>query len=86
MEKIFYQTSDLNIATTLLTSGCDIHGINTMDPNRIVFYFDVDKFPDIKNLVENYWAGNLRVDPKEFVSYRRELLTRIHESKRQMEV
>lgn len=85
MEKIFYQTTDINVAATLLTLGKDVAGINPMNPNRVVFYFDIEKFPNIQDLVERYWSNKLLVNPKDLVSNRRELLTRVHESKRQLE-
>lgn len=83
--KDFYSTSDLNIATTLLCLGYDVSGINPVDSKRVVFYFDVEKFPDVAKTARSYWDGGLRIDPREFVNNRRELLTRIRESQREFE-
>lgn len=85
MEKVFYQTTDINIAAVLLTLGKDVAGINPMDPNRVIFYFDSGRYPKLQILINDYWANRLLVSPKDFISNRRELLTRVHESKRQME-
>jgi len=85
MEKVFYQTTDINIAATLLTLGKDVAGINPIDPNKVLFYFDLEKFPELSKLINKYWANTLLVNPKDLVANRRELLTRVHESKRQME-
>jgi len=85
MEKLIYETADLNIATALLTLGKRIVGINPINPNRVVFYFDVEVQPEIPRLVENYWSNKLLVNPKDFVTNRRDLLSQVHESKRQME-
>lgn len=79
MEKTFYQTSDINLASALLTVGFSISGINPINPSRVVFFFDESEEPELQTTIDNYWRGNLRVDPKYFMNCRRDLLTRIKE-------
>jgi len=83
MEKEIYQTSDINIAATLLSLGVDILGINPADPSRVLFYFD-ESNGRVANFVNSYWQGDLRVDPKSLINCRRDLLSRVKESERNL--
>lgn len=80
MEREIYQTSDIGLAATLLTIGCDVKGINPTDPRRIIFIFDVD----VAEKAEDYWNGNLLVNPKEVFNNRSDLLSRVKEAQRSL--
>lgn len=87
MEKEFYTTSDLNLAATLLELGYDIEGIDPRDPDRVLFYFDPEKVPESKKDVVSvaakaYWNGAIKVDPRDFMNRRKELVSRVKESQR----
>lgn len=84
MDKLFYITSDINIAATLNTLGYDVEGINPNNPDRVAFYFDMDKYPTIEDVVKDYRNGSISVNPRDLFNNRRELLNRVHESKRQL--
>jgi hypothetical protein len=86
MEKLFYQTSDINLAATLLSIGFDIDGINPSNPRRVTFFFDLEKYPDIESVILDYVSNKLLVNPKEFISNRRELLSKVKESQRRAEI
>jgi hypothetical protein len=79
MEKAFYQTSDINLASALLSVGFGVKGINNINPSRVVFFFDEEEQPGIESAIDSYWQGGLKVDPKFFMNCRRDLLTRIKE-------
>ena len=70
------KTSDFILASTLLTLGYDIIGIDKTNPKRVVFYYK--KTSDLEVDVQEYWAGKVRVDPKAFVYSQREIRGRIH--------
>ena len=70
------KTSDFILASTLLTLGHDIIGIDKTNPKRVVFYYR--KTSDLEVAVEDYWAGKVKVDPKSFVYSQREIRGRIH--------
>lgn len=75
--KKFIQVSDINLASTLLCLDYSVLGINDYDPNRVYFYFEDS--PKVQNSIKDYWGNKLNVNPKEFSSYRKELLSRIHQ-------
>jgi hypothetical protein len=79
MEKTFYQTSDINLASALLSVGFGVKGINSLNPTRVIFFFDEEEQPGLESAIDDYWRGSLKVDPKYFMNCRRDLLTRIKE-------
>lgn len=84
MEKKVYQTSDINIAATLLSLNLDVIGIDPSNPDRVVFYFDENSDNGVAALVSKYWRGDLSVEPKSFMNCRRDLISRIKEAERNM--
>lgn len=72
------ETTDLTLASTLLTLGFDIMGINNQNPKRVVFYFK--KTDALDGVIEAYWRKDIKVNPLELSKSRGEVLTRIHES------
>jgi len=71
------KTSDINLAAALLCLGYDVKGIDNRNPSRVYFFFF--ESPELAAAIDDYWRGDLRVDPKELANSRRELLTRIRE-------
>lgn len=80
----FYSVSDINLAATLLTLGYDIRGINPVEEKRCVFFFDMEQYPDIEKVANDYWNNNIKVNPKDWINNRRELFGRINEAHRQL--
>lgn len=78
--KELLKISDLNMASAMLCAGFNIIGIDDTNPSRLYFYFD--RNPDTEGAVKRYWGGNLMVDAKALGSYRREILTMIHQGDR----
>jgi hypothetical protein len=81
-EKVFYQTSDINLAATLVTIGFTIETINPMNPNRVMLYFDDTE--ELRKAVENYWNDKLTVVPREFINNRRDLMSRVKQGEREL--
>ena len=78
MEKKVYQTSDINLAATLLTLGFDVIGVNPTDPRRVYFILD-DSSSNIEAVVQDFWADRIQASPKQLFNNRRDLLTRVRE-------
>lgn len=77
-EKTFLKTSDINLAAALLCCNHDVSGIDPVDPGRVIFFFDKDD--SLSKDVDAYWGNTLRVSPKDYMYYRKELLTRINKT------
>jgi len=87
-EKILYRTPSLDLATTLLYLGNDVVGIDVLSNKKQSFFL----FSNSNNLdlyVSDYWNGKLsskfRIEPKDFLNSRKELLERLKESMRKRE-
>ena len=76
MEKEFYKTSDIDLASTLLASGFPIDGIYAR-PNteKMEFYFE--KSDLLAQTINDYWGRKLRVEPLELLGARKEILSRL---------
>lgn len=60
-EERFFETSDINIAATILAFGIPLVGINRLDPHHCLFEFESTK--QIHEIAYNYWARKLTIDP-----------------------
>ena len=81
-EKKFIKTPDIDLASTLYTLGFSIAGINpTGIGEQMDFY--LDESPEIRKMIADYWGGLLRVEPRELLLNRREIISRM--KKRQYE-
>ena len=74
-EKELYQTSDLALATSL-SMFFPIEGINRENPRKATFLFK--RTNETEQLVENYWKGQLRVDPQLFFAQVRSVKARLY--------
>lgn len=62
----FYKTSDMVLATTLLTLGFPIEDMeNSSQDSRRVFFLFKDT-PELKTTINDYWSRKLLVQPKDF--------------------
>lgn len=78
MEKSFYYTTDLEVATALHSVGYSVH-MNVNDPKRVTFYFDKSEIPNtnLDALVQSFWDGSLHGSYRDFVTNRKLLLSRV---------
>lgn len=72
-----YSTKDIYIASTLIVLG---HQRYDLIKNGRIFYFEFDDDGKIPEEVDEYWAGNLLVDPKALFTAFKELKTRMYEN------
>ena len=75
-----FSTKDIYLAATLLTIGYSYYTLKKEDR---IFYFIFDN-PDgkIELQVDEYWAGNILVDPKALFNSFRELKGRMYGNKK----
>jgi len=62
MQKQIYETSDFGVCVVLYTLGFKLTSIDRSNPNRLVFEFEIE--PDLTKVVESYFRGELRLDPR----------------------
>lgn len=71
-----YSTKDIYIASTLIALG---HQRYDLIKNGRIFYFEFDdENGEIPLEVDEYWAGNLLLDPKSIFTAWKELKTRMY--------
>jgi len=70
------KTSDFTLASTLYCLGVDVHGIDKLNPKRVIFYFK--SADSTKKLIEDYFNNRIRINPLEFDRAQREIRAQIH--------
>jgi hypothetical protein len=76
-ENDFYRTSDLALATTL-SLFYPIEAIDKQNPRKAYFVFKREEGLD--ELIEKYWKGELRIEPKTFFNQLRVIKARLYGS------
>jgi hypothetical protein len=77
MDLPLIKTADINLAASLLCFGFNVDGIDNHNLQKVYFLFR--RTEQIENIIDLYWRGDLKVNPKEFANARREIMARIHE-------
>lgn len=75
-EKVFYKTSNLNLATTLYTLGFPIDGIYKTESPIMEFYFA--QTPTLEKTIDDYWNRKLKVEPNTLLTNRKEILEKLN--------
>ena len=76
MEKKFIKTSDIDLASTLYTIGFPIVGIHpTGAGEQMDFYLEENE--EIREAIADYWSAKLKVEPRNLILNRREILSRV---------
>ena len=57
-------TADLSLASSLLTLGYEIQNLDKTNPHKAQFIFQ--RSPGLDSDIQNYWNGNLRINPRLF--------------------
>ena len=70
------KTSDFLLASTLLTKGFDILGIDKSNPRRVHFIFR--KTSDLEVTLKDYWIKKVTVVPQDFQAAEHEIKAKIH--------
>jgi hypothetical protein len=76
-ERDFYSTSDLALATTI-SLFYPIEAIDKENPRKAYFVFKREEGLD--ELIEKYWKGELRIEPKTFFNQLRVIKARLYGS------
>lgn len=71
----YYSSSDLAMVTTL-SLWYPIETIEKSDPHKAVFLFK--KHQNLDKLVEEFWRGEVRVEPKTFFSQLKVIKSRLY--------
>ena len=74
MEKRQNNLEDIHLAAALICNGCALESIHEVVPGRFAFVFQ--EMLDQDSLLEQYWQGEMRVEPKQFANAVRELKAR----------
>lgn len=72
----YFKTSDLALAATL-SLFIPIESIDRSDSSRVEFQFLTNKTTE--KLINQYWKGELTVEPKQFFNQLRTLKARIYD-------
>jgi hypothetical protein len=72
----FFRTSDLALATALSVCGIAIEAMQQSDEKRMNFIFA--KSEKLMVLVDEFWRGELRLEPQTYFNQLKVLKTRIY--------
>lgn len=75
-ENNIYRTADLSLAAALQLYK-PLIGVDRQNPRRAEFLFD--QSPELNKLVESFWRGELKVDPRAYFAALREIKARLYE-------
>jgi hypothetical protein len=70
-QKDIYSTRDIYLVSTLVTMGFYVVGVDYQIEgvnNRPVGYFSFEDSPELERTVQDYWQGNLVVEPRTFIT------------------
>lgn len=76
-KEITFESSELPLCASLVYHGFSLCAIDKRDPSRVMFCFPQSQ--SLMDTIQEYWAGNMLVEPKRFWSIQRELKSRIRE-------
>lgn len=71
-----FSTSDITLAATLHLTH-PIVALETLEPKRVGFFFV--RNPDIDGIIQRFWAGDLRIEPRSLMESLRTLKARLRE-------
>jgi hypothetical protein len=69
-------TTDLGLASCLLSLGFPVSKLDKSDPRRCSFIFE--KCPRLEKAIDNYWYGSLKINAKSLFDNQRFLKNRIY--------
>lgn len=75
MNNNYYQTSDISLATVISLSY-PLTEIQPQSNNKSLFVFK--RIKELEKLVEDYWSGNLKVEPKAYFNQLKTIKTRLY--------
>ena len=84
MEELFH-TSDIGLASVLLANGFEVDHLEDGTKQRKLFYFCPHSSKSVREISNDYWAGELRVDPLAIFTAHRRLKGYLHDKTEQHE-
>lgn len=80
MSDSYYKTSDLSYAAYLQVAGVPLHDtvVDDEDPRRVVFLFEDQGGPTMRDLKKGYFSGKAKVSAKQYADALRTMKTLIH--------
>lgn len=74
-----YETSDLNLASALMTYGFELIDVDKSNPKRVVFVFDREDDKDnIDGVVDDYFKDRLVMSARKLFGTMKTLKTRLY--------
>lgn len=77
--KKYYQCTDIEIASTLVTQGYTLISIVKISQTKAGFMFKKER--GIEDVVNGFWTNQVKVSPLEFANARKNLKSRIYAMK-----
>lgn len=71
-----FRSADLALCATIFLHR-PLTGIVRENPRRAEFLFE--RFDDLDELIESYWRGEVRVDPRAYFTALREIKARLYD-------
>jgi len=75
LNKNYYQTSDLSLATTI-SLFCPIEDIDRSNPRKALFIFR--KTPELEKLIDQYFRNEIKISPQTYFNQLRVVKARLY--------
>lgn len=72
----YFETTDLSLATVLVTLGFSLSFLDKQNPKKISFLFDRSERLD--TIIQAYWAKQLQLEPQLLFANQKMLKNRIY--------
>ena len=73
-----YKTKDFYLAVTFMTLGYFLRDVEAVPNQKYVMFVFEDENEELPALADEFWAGNLTVNPLDFMHNNKELKSRLH--------
>jgi len=74
----YFQTSDLTLASCLITIGFALEVLDKAIPSKVQFIFKKDK--SLERTIQAYWLKELKLEPQAFSANQKMLKTRLYDN------
>lgn len=71
-----FSTSDLNLASVLVTLGYQLLGLDRSQPRRVQFLFA--QVQGIENVINDYWDDKITLPPQRLFAAQKKLKNRLY--------
>ena len=79
LKKRLYTTNDLALSSALLSMQFILCDMDFSDPKKTYFVFVEDQ--ELREAIQAYWSGKLRVEPRLYFNTLKDLKSRIYNQK-----